>query len=220
MGKNFDFHASRDRLGHQLEELELEIDDGEPMPAEVERFLQSSQQRLQEYWDRWSERPIEQYVASDFRYVWAGLQAIIRLDILKGNSFVEWGCGFGVITGLAWYSGLSSVGIEAEAFLVDEGRKLLKQHAIQAELWHGNFLPNGAEKFGRKQADHPSLYHQVAPAYAEHDCDIDDFGLIFAYPWPGEEHFQREVFFRYAAADSLLLMFRGPYQIELYRRKA
>lgn len=218
MGKNSEIHGHRDRSGPPLEELELEIDEDESMPADVKSFLDGSQQRLQEYWDRWSERPIEQYVASDFQYVWAALQSIARSGLLKGNSFVEWGCGFGVITGLAWYSGLSAVGIEAEAFLVDEGKKLLHEYAIRAELWHGNFLPAGAEKIARKQADHPSLFHQVASAYAEHDCDLNDFGLVFAYPWPGEEHFQREVFRRYAAPDSLLLMFRGPYQIELYRQ--
>lgn len=218
MGKKSEFHDSRGQSTLQLAELEIQIDDNEPIPDDVEFFLQSSQERLQEYWDRWSERPIEQYVASDFRYVWAALQSLLRQGILKGNTFVEWGCGFGVITGLAWYSGLSAVGIEAESFLVDEGRKLLKDHSIEAELWHGNFLPIGAERIARQQADHPSLFHQVASAYPAHDCDIDDFALVFAYPWPGEEHFQREVFRRYAAADSLLLMFRGPFQIELYRK--
>ncbi len=202
-----------------MEELAFEIDDNQAIPEDVTLFLNSSQQRLQEYWDRWGERPIEQYVASDFQYVWAALQGLIRQGLLKGNSFVKWGCGFGVITGLAWYSGLSAVGIEAEAFLVEEGRKLLKEHSIQAELWQGNFLPTGAEKIARQQADHPSLFHQVSSAYSQHDCDLDDFALVFAYPWPGEEHFQREVFRRYAAADSLLLMFRGPYQIELYRQR-
>jgi hypothetical protein len=219
MRKNSEIHGSRDKAYLALEELDLEIDEDESIPDQVELFLESSQRRLQEYWDRWSERPIEQYVASDFRYVWAALQAIKRTSILKGNTFVEWGCGFGVITGLAWYSGLSAVGIEAETFLVDEGRKLLKEYAIRAELWHGNFLPPGAERIARQQADHPSLFHQVASAYSEHDCELNDFGLVFAYPWPGEEHFQREVFRRYAAPDALLLMFRGPYQIELFRQQ-
>jgi len=203
----------------RLIQLPLEVDDAEPIPPEVELFLENSQSRIQLYWDQWNERPIEQYVACDFNYVWGAIQSLLRKKIVKGNSFVEWGSGFGVVTGLAWYSGLSSVGIEAELFLVEEGRKLLAQHAIHAELWHGNFLPTGAEKLAEQQSDHPSLYHRVPSAYTKHDCDLDDFSIVFAYPWPGEEHFQREVFCRYAGKDTLLLMFRGPYQIELYRKQ-
>jgi hypothetical protein len=220
MPKNFEIRGSKAKTELRLEGLDLDIDEDEAMSAEVEKFLESSQQRLQQYWDRWTERPIEQYVASDFRYVWAALQSLNRMGLLKGRSFVEWGCGFGVITGLAWYTGLSAVGIEAESFLVEEGRKLLQLHSIQAELWHGNFLPKGAEQIARRQSDHPSLFHQVPSAYPQHACDLDDFALIFAYPWPGEEHFQREVFCRYAAVDALMLMYRGPYQIELYRQRS
>lgn len=219
MAKKSEFRSSRSKPTTRIEELLLDIDDDESMPSEVEVFLEHCQNRIQEYWDQWCERPIEQYVACDFRYVWQALQSLLRKDIVKGKSFVEWGSGFGVVTALAWYSGFSAVGIEAELFLVEEGRKLLNQHAIQAELWHGNFLPSGAEQLAATQSDHPSLFHQVPSAYAQNDCSIDDFALIFAYPWPGEEHFQRDVFCRYAAADALLLMFRGPYQIELYQKR-
>jgi len=219
MAKKSEFRSSKSKATTRLKELQLEVDEDESMPSEVQLFLESSQHRIQEYWDRWHKQPIEQYVACDFQYVWGALQSLLRRNILTGKSFVEWGSGFGVVTGLAWYSGLSAVGIEAELFLVEEGRKLLKQHAIQAELWHGNFLPKGAEKLAVEQSDHPSLFHQVPSAYDQNDCAIDDFAIVFAYPWPGEEHFQKEVFCRYAATDALLLMFRGPYQIELYQQR-
>jgi hypothetical protein len=47
---------------------------------------------------------------------------------------------------------------------------------------------------------------------------LSDFALIFAYPWPGEEHFLKAVFHRYARPNAVLLMYRGPYQVELYRK--
>lgn len=221
MKKKYGYRSTKDKSATSLEEIELLVDDEESMPSEVEVFLKRSEERIQLYWDQWNERPIEQYVACDFRYVWGALQSMLRQDTATatGKSFVEWGSGFGIVTALAWYSGLSAVGIEAEQFLVEEGRKLLKNHAIQAELWHGNFLPSGAEKLAGLQSDHPSLFHHVPSAYSLHDCNLDDFAIVFAYPWPGEEHFQREVFCRYASKDALLLMFRGPYQIELYRKQ-
>ncbi len=220
MKKNSDNRFSKTKLVPRLEEIELEVDIDELIPSEVELFLERSQERMQDYWDHWRERPIEQFVACDFRYVWGAFQSLLRRDILKGKSFVEWGSGFGIVTAMAWYSGLSAVGIEAELFLVEEGRKLLNEHSVKAELWHGNFLPHGAEQFASQQADHPSLFHQVPSAYSVNDSDLDDFALVFAYPWPGEEHFQREIFCRYASADAYLLMFRGPYQIELYRQRS
>jgi hypothetical protein len=204
----------------RLRELELVVVDTEALPDQVAEFLSASRELIQAFWDQWLNRPIEQYVACDFEYVWHGLQALHRTGLAPGKNFVEWGCGFGVVSGLAWLSGFSAVGIEAESFLVDEGRKLLKRHRIEAELWHGNFLPTHAESIADLQADHPCLHHPVASAYEENDGELSDFAVVFAYPWPGEEHFQREVFLNYAAEGTLLFMFRGPYQIELHRKEA
>lgn len=199
-------------------ELSLTIDCDAPIPEPVARFIEAGRERIQIYWDRWLDKPIEQYVACDFEYVWHAFQAIRQSDLLHGKSFVEWGCGFGVVTGLAWLSGLSAVGVEAESFLVDEGMKLLRSHSIAAELWHGNFLPSNAEELVDRQSGCPSLHHPVPPAYSAHQCELSDFALIFDYPWPGEDHFHREVFRHYAGSNSHLLFFRGPYHIELYRK--
>jgi hypothetical protein len=208
------------RTTERLEELPLIIDETAPIPHSVEVFLSSSQELIQSFWDRWIDQPIEQYVACDFLEVWRALQAVQTNHALTGKSFVEWGAGFGVVTALGWLAGFSAVGIEAEAFLVSEGKKLFHKHQIQAELWHGNFLPERAEELADVQSNFPSLHHPMASAYAANDCELGDFSLVFAYPWPGEEHFQREVFRQFAAQGALLLMFRGPYQIELYRKLA
>jgi hypothetical protein len=64
----------------------------------------------------------------------------------------------------------------------------------------------------------PSLGHPVASAYDEIGLEIDDFSLVFAYPWPGEEDFLADVFLRYGAEGALLLQFCGPYDLRLWRR--
>ena len=204
----------------RLDLLPLTVDDQKPLLAECEQLIQYAESVLQVFWDRWHRKPIEQYVACDFRYVAACISEIIKQELLDGKTFCEWGCGFGIVTGLAWLYGLDAVGIEAEPFLVQQARDLLKKQNIQAEVWQGNFLPRGAEKLATEQADHPSLFHEMPSAYDEHDLAIDDFAMIFAYPWPGEEHFLREVFYRYARHGAVMLMFRGPYQIEVYRKVA
>lgn len=202
----------------KLDSLPLHLDDAaEPNPAR-QRLLAAAEERLQSFWDQWYRRPIEQYVACDFDYVASGIDFVLRERLLEGNTFCEWGCGFGVVTGLAALSGMAAVGIEAESFLVEQARQLLQSQGITAEIWQGNFLPRGAQKLADPQSNHASLFHDVPSAYEQHDMELDDFALLFAYPWPGEEHYLREVFARYARRNALLLMFRGPYQMELYRK--
>lgn len=36
----------------------------------------------------------------------------------------------------------------------------------------------------------------------------DDWDVVFAYPWPGEEHVIERLFDRYAAAGALLVTYR------------
>jgi SAM-dependent methyltransferase len=180
--------------------------------------LEDAAQVLQGFWDRWHQDPIEQYVACDFSYVAQSLLQIQESGLAEGNLFCEWGCGFGVVTGLAAMLGWEAIGIEAEEFLVREAKRLLERHCIAAQIVQGNFLPAGAQGLADLQADHPSLFHQLPSAYQDLDLDVDDFALVFAYPWPGEEHFQREVFRVHARSQALLLMFRGPYHIELFRK--
>ena len=203
---------------NRLRQLPLEIDDDSPLPSDQVALIAEANGLLQQFWDRWHEKPIEQYVACDFEYVARAMQAVRLGGLADGNTFCEWGCGFGVITGLAALSGWDAIGIEAEPFLVERARELIGALKIEAEIWEGNFLPRGAERLADRQSNHASLFHRIPPVYESHDMEIDDFAMIFAYPWPGEELFLQTVFQEYARKDALLLMFRGPYQIEFYRK--
>jgi SAM-dependent methyltransferase len=202
-----------------LEQLDFAWDDSAEIPEATERILLNADFALQAYWDQWHTRPIEQYVACDFRDVWRAMAALTGSEIVRGNTFCEWGCGFGIVTGLASQLGWEAVGIEAEPFLVDQARKFLASNSLQGEILHGNFLPRGSERLARPQSNHASLFHQVRCAYDQHELGLDDYTLVFAYPWPGEHHFQQEVFRHFAGEGALLLMFLGPYEIELYRKR-
>jgi len=198
--------------------LEFDWDDTAEIPAATERILVDADQALQAYWDQWHKQPIEQYVACDFRDVWRAMSQLTESKLARGNTFCEWGCGFGIVTGLASQLGWEAVGIEAEAFLVEQAKRFLQRNQLAGEVLHGNFLPPGSERLARSQSDHASLFHQVENAYEKHDLQLDDYALIFAYPWPGEHHFLQEVFRCYGGEDALMLMFLGPYEIELFRK--
>jgi hypothetical protein len=202
-----------------LRQLSLELDETRQVPLEVTRWIEASRERIELYWDQFSKQPLPQYVECDFDLVASALWEVVQRDLIDGRLFVEWGCGFAVVTGIAALMGLDAVGIEAEEMLCVEGRKLLSKHAVAAEIWQGNFLPTGARPLAEDTDPLVSLTHSIAPAYAQHQMALDDFAIVFAYPWPGEEHFLRLVFDRFARSDALLLMFRGPYQVELYRKR-
>ncbi len=201
-----------------LVELELNIPDN-PLPDDVSAWLVAARERIELYWDQFSSKPLPQYIECDFDYVAAGLQECLRRDLVDGKLFVEWGCGFAVVTGIAALLGLDAIGIEAEVFLCEQARLLLAQREIPAEVWQGNFLPAGAVRLAEDKEPLVSLTHSIPPAYSNFDMSLEDFAIVFAYPWPGEEHFLRAVFARYARSNALLLMFRGPYHIELFRKQ-
>lgn len=204
--------------GALLTPVELDWDSEEEIPDEIEEVLRIADEMLQTYWDQWHRRPIEQYVACDFRDVWRAMHAVTEANISIGNTFLEWGSGFGVVTGLASHLGWDAVGIEAEPFLVEQSKRFLRKTGLSGQIACGNFLPPGADRLAKKQANHASLFHDIPSAYAELDLQWDDFALVFVYPWPGEHHFLKEVFRVYAQENALLLLFLGPYEIELYRK--
>jgi len=56
--------------------LEIDWDSESTIPQEIEELLAKADQRLQAYWDSWHRRPIEQYVACDFRDVYRAMHAV------------------------------------------------------------------------------------------------------------------------------------------------
>ena len=114
-----------------------------------------------------------------------------------GNRMLEWGCGFAVVAAIGSRLGLDVVGIESEALLLKQARQTLIDFDTPVDLVCGNFLPHGAEALSHNP-DFPSLGHEVENAYDLMGLDLDDFALVFGYPWPGVEVFHQAVFERYA----------------------
>ncbi len=202
-----------------LEELDVDLDDQSPLDENISRWLVSSQQRIQQFWDQFPQKPLAQYVECDFDWLARGIKYCIDHRWNDGQLFVEWGCGFGVVTGIASLLGLEAIGIEAEKFLADEALILLKKNKISAEIWYGNFLPPGADRLSVDDDPIVSLSHRCLSAYEDHQMSLDDFAMVYAYPWPGEEHFLKLVFDRYARENALMLLYRGPFHLEIYRKR-
>lgn len=200
-----------------LLEEDLRIDFDAVLPEAIDRLIQAANQRIQTFQDRWDRRPIEQFVASDFALVYHSINAIRERHLVTGNRFCEWGCGFAVVSCLADQLGWDTIGIEAEQVLVSEAKEFVSDIGASVELWHGNILPPGSDDLAY-DGTLPSLGHPEESVYDEIGLDIDDFDLIFAYPWPGEGDFLESVFERHARSGACFLTFCGPYDLRLVRK--
>lgn len=191
--------------------------DSRPIPPAIESAIASVLVRIERFQDRWDRPQIEQFVAADYRHVYQAIDWVVETQMPIGRRFIEWGCGFSVVAAMAATLGLDVIGVEAEMELMAQGQRTITDWNVDVELVHGNFLPPGSERL----ADDPmlpSLNHPVASAYRAIGLDLDDFAIVYSYPWPGEDDFHRQVFRRHAAVGAILITFCGPNDIQVWRK--
>ncbi|EMI21593.1 hypothetical protein RMSM_01480 [Rhodopirellula maiorica SM1] len=187
-------------------------------PAEIQLWISDARQRIEAFQDRWDQPQIEQFVAADYELVYQSLGWALESQMLIGKRFLEWGCGFAVVSALAGTLDLDVIGIEAEPELLSQGRRLVDEWKADVELIHGNFLPEGSESLA-DDPTLPSLGHNVPCGYAVLGLELDDFAIVYSYPWPGEDDFHERVFDRYASSGALLMQFCGPNDVRLWRKR-
>lgn len=191
-----------------LETIELSFE-RTPLPEEVAAFLKEADQRIDDYVTRNADK-FNGFVASNYETIYYALREISELNLTAGNSFCEWGSGFGVVASLAAMLEFNSSGIEIGRDLVDGARELVEDFELPVEFVHGSFIPRaGVEQAEQACAESSSQYFWLVTdaddAYEELGVDPDDFDLVFAYPWPGEEIVIDELFEAHAAEGALLL---------------
>lgn len=191
--------------------------DSQPVPERAGRWIEEAYRRIEAFQDCWDRPQIEQFVAADYVLVYQALEWTLQTQPLLGRRFLEWGCGFAVVSALAASLRLDAIGIEAEMDLLRQGQRTIQACGVEVELVHGNFLPPSAERFA-DDPTLPSIGHDVASAYPALELELDDFALVYAYPWPGEDDFHELVFDHYAAEGALLMLFCGPNDVRLWRK--
>lgn len=191
--------------------------DSYPLDQAALSLILKAQNRIQAFQDRWDQPQIEQFVASDYGLVQRAIQWVVAERLMMGNRMLEWGCGFAVVAAIGSRLGLDVIGVESESLLLKQAQQTVIDFDTPVDLVHGNFLPPGAESLSRNP-DFPSLGHDVENAYERMGLDLDDFALVFGYPWPGEELFHQAVFQRYGAVGGLLMLFCGPNDLRLWRK--
>ncbi|WP_253154985.1 class I SAM-dependent methyltransferase [Stieleria tagensis] len=188
-----------------------------PIPPSIADQLALMRSRIEAFHDRWDQHQAEQFVAADYELVYQTLVWLQDHQPTIGRRFVEWGCGFAAVCCLADQLGWNAHGIEAHPDLIPQATQTIASWPAQIDLCTGNFLPAGAEELAFDPTL-PSLGHSGQSAYDLWGLELDDFALVYSYPWPGEDEFHEDVFDRYAAVGALLLMFIGPNEMRLWRK--
>lgn len=188
------------------------------LPTRVVELLNDGDQRIERLQHDHRDRPIAAFVPSDFAAAYHALDLISELGLAPGHRFVEWGSGAGVVACLASILGWDAVGIEIEDPLVDLAEGLAEDHEIEVEFVRGSFVPEDCHADLAEQRDINWLRTDGADAYDWLGLDPDDFDLVFAYPWPGEEGIVLDIFAECGAVGALLLTYHGQEGLRLHRK--
>jgi hypothetical protein len=188
------------------------------MPPAVAELLRDADGRVNAYFERTRDEPVISFVPCDFPIAFRALTWIREEGLAPGPSFCEWGSGFGVVAMLASYLGFESTGIEVVPDLIDEAASLAADHDMAVEFVEGSFIPEGSDAIGDGLTEFAWLDVGTGSAYGDLGLDPEDFDLVFAYPWPGEQDVIFDLFDAHAADGALLLTQQGTEGTRLHRR--
>jgi SAM-dependent methyltransferase len=152
------------------------------------------------------------FVAADYPVV---LESLVALRA-PGRRFLEWGSATGVITIMADLLGFDAFGIEIDGTLVDRARELADRHGSRARFTTGSFLPAGYRWKQPGGDERMGTISQGDSGYIQLGMPLEDFDIVFGYPWPGEEDMMLDLMKVHGRPDAVLLI-HTPTGMKLYR---
>jgi hypothetical protein len=155
------------------------------------------------------------FMPSDYERV---LQALLSLRG-PGLRFLEWGSATGVITIMADLLGFEAYGIEIDAELVATARDLAERSESDARFAVGSFLPDGYEWKPDSGDGRLGTIGRGASGYPELGRGLEDFDLVFAFPWEGETPIMHDLMQRRAGSGASLLLYHSTEGLQVYRRE-
>ncbi len=180
--------------------------------ARIKSLIEEGWEIFERFDEDVRQKRFHPFVAADYDRV---LRALVPV-CAPGMRFVEWGSATGVITIMASLLGCDAYGIELDPSLVRVARGLATRFESAATFAEGSFIPTGyrwrpATGDGRLGTigDGPSAYPILGRA-------LDDFDLVYAYPWGGEEPMMLDLMRVYGRRGGRLLM-HGDSGVRVYQ---
>lgn len=142
------------------------------------------------------------FVNADYESVLAALLP----HCAPGLKFLEWGSASGVITIMADLLGFEAYGIELDSGLVVTARALARKFDSRAQFASGSFLPAGYVWRPSSGDGRIATIGDGESGYLQLGHPLDEFDVVFGYPWGGEEPMMLDLMKRYGRPDALLLL--------------
>ncbi len=180
------------------------------LPGDVALYLEQMAPQVERYRSK-TPGGFRGFVPSDYVGFYSALSHVVDQRLACGNAFCEWGSGLGVSTCLASMLGFEAAGIEIDGALVQAAEQFVADFELIADFAHGSFLPDGVDDlidsaFAENNGE-ISMIIQSDDAYHQLGKDVDDFDIVFCFPWPTDEGVTAEIFERYASVGAILLTF-------------
>ena len=170
-----------------------------------------------EIWQRFDDtfrrRHFHPFVPADYDIA-RGLLSSLRAP---GRRFLEWGSATGIITIMADMMGFDAYGIEIDASLVATANEVASRHGSAARFVVGSFLPAGYRFRPRDGDGRTGTIADGPSGYVELGRALEDFDVVFGYPWSGEEAVMLDVMQRYGRSDARLLLYDSDNSVRVYR---
>ena len=142
------------------------------------------------------------------------LQSLLEMRA-PGRRFLEWGSATGVVVIMADLLGFDAFGIELDSGLVSIARQLAERYQSRARFVAGSFLPAGYRWRPPTGDGRLGTIGQGVSAYAELGYGLDDFDVVYAYPWSGEEAMMLDLMQSYGNSKAYLLL-HGDHGVNVY----
>lgn len=197
-----------------------------PLPEDVQALVDAAEERFDTFYAQQLNKRYPRYIASEPAQVYAALKWVTDQGLSQGETFIEWGSGFGVATGMAALLGYEATGVELREGLVEIARELLESQSIEAEILCTSYIPEGFLEYevagGTDLVPDDSFGHQLesGPVYRDEaqEIDIHETDLFYVYPWPGEQEMMLKLFDAIAPVDAILVAYFGDREICIYRK--
>lgn len=159
------------------------------------------------------DKAFHPFVAADYDAVRAALMRVRA----PGLRFLEWGSATGVITIMADLLGFDAIGIELDASLVRTANSLASRFHSGARFVTGSFLPTGYRWHSPVANTTSWTTGDGRSGYLELGIALDEFDVVFGYPWGGEAPMMLDLMRLYGRADALLILNDTTTGVHLYR---
>jgi hypothetical protein len=189
---------------------------GTAVPDDVRSFLREAERRIERFQ---RTHRIPGFVPSHFARVYGVLQALAATDLAPSRLFCEWGSGLGVVTCLATLAGFHAWGFEAQVRLVRGARQLAADFDLPAEFTCGSFIPAAARRQLLAGREFAWLGTGGRCGHEALGIGLDEFDVIYAYPWPDEEGLVEQLFEGHARPGALLMTYHGDRGLWLRRKR-